>query len=460
MLIRQSARSGGRSRSAFRRGKAAEPAPPDAWPPAAPAAAQEAAAQEAAGEAEAGKGKGKAGEKGRKKGGKKGGDKGGDKAGQADASAGNGWFHNPFARPGTATAAGDRSGVSSAQMWAGPRRGILVRRLLGAFAVLLLLFLFAKVNGKASKADVRAEVDARVRSSARTFPRGAAQLWAAPLVKLFTTYDPDHADDRSRALEPYAINGLDAQLGWNGQGAQSVIDMVVSDDVQVTGRSQGVVRATVQVQDGSWRCVAVPVYTVERGGSTAFGLTSAPVYVPCAGLTTPPRGSSESTSNDTDLAGTFKDDLLPPFLAAWAQSDTDNLNRYLLPGTVSFGLGGAYTGSDDGGRPKVDNVYIPQVGKGGDAAHRTVTFTTTLLSTDGKAAQTSTYQVAVVQKNGQWYFASDPTPAVGSAGGDQLPDVQPSQGTGGMYSHSPAPYPGATTSTDVQQPTPGASTTP
>ncbi|WP_159039711.1 conjugal transfer protein [Streptomyces sp. TP-A0356] len=385
---------------------------------------------------------------------------GGKKTGKgADAPTGNGWFHNPFAKPKTSSAAADHSNVSSAQMWAGPRRGILIRRLLGAFAVLLLLFLFVKVNGKASKAEVRAEVDARVKSSSKSFPRGAAVLWAAPLVKLFATYDPAHADDRSRALQPYAVGSLDAQLGWNGQGSQSVIDLVMSDDVEVTGENAGVVRATVQVQDGSWRCVAVPVYTVRRGGSTAFGLTAAPVYVPCAGLTTPPRADAQNKSNDSELAQTFKSDLLPPFLAAWAQSDTDNLNRFLLPGTVSFGLGGAYTGAGDGGRPRVDSVYVPQVAKGEDPTHRTVTFTTTLLSTDGKAAQTSTYRVAVVKKNGQWYFASDPTPAVGSVGGDQLPDVQPSEGSGGMYSHSPAPYPRATTSTGVQQPSPAASAT-
>lgn len=434
MVIRQGE---GRSRNPLRRRKAADPAPPAPWP--VPSLARPTGSGEGVERESGGEGDGAA--EGKK----------------AQRDEGNGWFHNPFAKAKPGSSAADRSRVSSAQMWAGPRRGILVRRLLGAFAVLLLLFLSVKVNGKASEAQVRAAVDARVKASGTTFPSGAAVLWSAPLVKVFATYDPDHADDRSRALEPYAINGLDAQLGWNGEGTQSVIDLVMSDDVQSAGRDAGVVRATVQVQDGSWRCVAVPVFTVRRGGSTAFGLTAAPVYVPCGGLTTPPRGNTQGTSNDSELAALFKDDLLPPFLAAWAQSDSDNLNRYLLPGTVSFGLAGAYTGGGEGGRPKVDSVYIPQVEKGVDATRRTVTFTTTLVSTDGKGAQTSTYRIAVVKKNGQWYFASDPTPATGSVGGDQLPDVQPSEGSGEMYSRSPAPYPGATTSTDPQQSSPDAS---
>ncbi|WP_189187324.1 conjugal transfer protein [Streptomyces albiflavescens] len=387
------------------------------------------------------------------------GTKKGKKGKQAEASTGNGWFHNPFAKPKT-TSSVDRGSVSSAQMWAGPRRGILFRRMLGTLAVLLLLFLFVKMNGKASKADVQAEVDARVKSSASNFPRGAAVLWSAPLVKVFATYDPDHTDDRNQALEPYAINGIDAQMGWNGEGEQSVIDMVMSDDVQVTGKNRGIVRSTVQVQDGSWRCIAVPVFAVQRGGSTAFGLTAAPVYVPCAGLTTPPKENTQSGSNDSDLAHTLQSELLPPFMAAWAQSDAVNLKRYLLPGTTSFGLGGAYTGDQEGGRPTISTVYVPEAAKGQSGNRRTVTFTTTLLSTDGKASQTSMYQVVVVKKDGQWYFASDPTPAVGTVGGDQLPDVQPSKGTGGMYSQSPAPYPSATRSTDVQQPGSTASATP
>ncbi|MFD7707295.1 conjugal transfer protein [Streptomyces sp. NPDC059786] len=393
--------------------------------------------------------------------------RGGQKAGkkrkggkEEEPPSGNGWFHNPFAKPKAGSSAADRAGVSSAQMWAGPRRGILFRRFLGVFGVLLLLFLFVKLNGKASKTQVQAEVDAAVKASEQDFPRGAAVMWAAPLVKLFATYDTDHAEDRSRALQPYTINGLDKQLGWNGEGEQAVIDLVMSEDVVTSGKSEAVVRGTVQVDDGSWRCVAVPLFTTERGGATAFGLSATPVYVPCAGLTSPPKDTQSEQQNDTDLARELTNELLPPFLAAWAQSDTVNLERYLLPGSQSFGLGGAYTGAEDGGRPTVDDVYVPVAGKGANADRRTVTFSTTLVTADGKAAQTSTYRVDIAKRNGQWYFAGDPSPAVGSVGGDQVPAVQPSEGTGDMYSHSPDPYPSATTSTATQQPSTSASATP
>ncbi|WP_189135102.1 conjugal transfer protein [Wenjunlia tyrosinilytica] len=352
-----------------------------------------------------------------------------------------GWFRNPFAKPQTSAKVG-RDQVSPAQMWSGPRRGILVRRVLGVIAVLLLFFLAVNIGKKVNKSDVDAMVAKKVKAAGVSFPRGAAVMWAAPLVKTFATYDEDFVQQRSQALAPYAVNGIDEQMGWNGSGKQTVLDMVMSNDVQVADSSHAVVSATVQVQDGSWRCLAVPLYMVKRGRSTAFGLTSAPVYQPCQGLTSPPQGNRNSAPNDTGLASTFKSELLPPFMAAWAQGDSENLARYLLPGVKSFGLGGAYTGSDDGGRPQIGDVYVPSA-KAGDPDHRTVTFTVSLLGLDGKAVQQSTYQVEVQRRNGQWYFAGDPAAAVDQqgVGGDSVPQSKPTSGTGEMYSHTPAPLP-------------------
>ncbi|MFB0626834.1 hypothetical protein [Streptomyces sp. AB3(2024)] len=388
----------------------------------------------------------------------------GKKEDRPAAQEGNGWFHNPFAKARPSSDL-DRGQVSTAQMWAGPRRGILVRRMLGILTVLLLLFLFAKVGGKASKAEVQALADKQTSSERADFPRGAALMWAAPLVKAFASYDPAQVEARSTVLRPYAINGLDGQLGWNGQGKQAVIDLVMSTDVQVIAADKGIVRGTVQIQDGSWRCVAVPLFVVQRSGSSAFGLTAAPVYVPCSGMTTPAKAAA-SASNDAALAQTFKSDLLPPFMAAWIQSDSANLARYLLPGTTSFGLGGAYTGSRGGGRPVIGEVYVPQAAAGQDASRRTLTFSVTLKSTaDAKAEQTSAYQVAIAQSNGQWYFASDPTPVLegGGIGGDQLPDAQPTKGSEGLFTQGPssAPTPGPSGSgTGMQQPNATGSTKP
>ncbi|OIV37997.1 hypothetical protein BIV57_08145 [Mangrovactinospora gilvigrisea] len=378
--------------------------------------------------------------KGKASGGKKGG-----KPAKEPSAQGSGWFQNPFAKPKPASGGSklDRGNVSSAQMWSGPRRGILFRRVLGILAVVLLLFLTISMNKKATKADVASEVTSQIKASGRTFPQGEAVMWAAPLVKLFATYDATHVDQRAAALQPYTGDGEDGQLGWNGQGTQSVIDMVMSPTVQVLDGAHGIVRSTVQVQDGSWRCVAVPVYAVVKGATTAFGLSSEPVYVPCSGLTSPPAQADTSANADTNLAQTLHSQLLPPFMAAWAQSDRQALARYMLPGTKSLGLGGAFTGSGDGGRPQIGDVFVPQATKGALVDRRTAVFSVTFLGLDGKSTQTSMYQVSIQSQNGQWFFTSDPTPALSHTGlgGNNVPAPQPTSGTGGMYSHPPSPSP-------------------
>ncbi|WP_340560124.1 conjugal transfer protein [Streptomyces sp. GSL17-111] len=361
--------------------------------------------------------------------------------GKADATGDTGTTGKPGKR-GKAGKAPKGRVVSPAQKWAGARRAVIARRFLGVLAVLTLFFLAVTVNGKATPADVRAILDRQAEPEKDTFPDGAAQLWAAPVVKAFATYDAELAEQRAQALAPYAINGLDPQLGWNGSGRQSVLDMVIGRDVQRTGEDRGTVHATVQIQDGSWRCVAVPLYMVRREGTTSFGLTGAPVYTSCSGITTPPERQG-GADNDTELAATFATELLPPFMAAWQQGDKTNLKRYLLPGVTSFGLGGAFTGSGTGGRPTVDDVFVPVPKKGDAGDRRTVTFTVTMLGLDGEAAQTSRYSVAAQRRDGQWYFAGDPTPPVGGTvnGGGGVPEVRPTEGPTDLFSPSQSPTP-------------------
>lgn len=442
MLTQKKGRGGkgGRSRKSSSR-KPEQPAPPNPWLAAGSSRAVGGAHAPSQGAAPSPgvPGQGQEAVKGKK----------GRKAAKASAARrqesgkeqqGNGWFRNPFAKPSAPSPTG-RGNASTAQMWAGPRRGILLRRMLALLGVLLLLYVSVTLKGKADRSDVEGLVRKNVKSSMVSFPKGDAVMWAAPLVKAFATYDPSNVEKRAQALKPYALNGIDEQMGWNGQGKQTVIDLVMSDDVQVTDADHAVVRATVQVQDGSWRCVSVPVFTTKRGGVTAFGLTAAPVYTSCAGLTSPPASDDQSLSNDASLANMFKSDLLPGFMAAWVQSDTDNLRRYMLPGAKSFGLGGAYSGKGGGNRPEIGDVSVPKAEDGQDTSRRIVTFTATMTGSDGKAEQESTYQVPVRKQNGQWYFASDPVPAVRShqVGGNQVPDAQPSQGTGDMYSKPPKP---------------------
>lgn len=355
--------------------------------------------------------------------------------------------------------------------WAGARKVVLLRRLTAITIIVLLAVLVINIGKKASRSEVSQMVAAQVAAAGGSFPAGDAVMWSAPLIKGFGTYDSKLVDNRAQALAPYVSSGLDPQLGWNGQGSQQVIDMVISSDVHGVGTNQAVVYATIQIGDGSWRCVAVPVISSHPAGQQtfAFALTSAPTYVPCGYVTVPTQVANATTSNDDTLAKTFQGDLLPPFLAAWAQGDRTNLTRFELPGVVSYGLAGAYTGSGPNSRPAVNNVIVPlpNPNDANPTTTRTVQFDVTFLALDGHATQTSTYQVGVQQVNGTWYFTGDPAPVVNPLGvGGQSPAApRPTQGpndaTGTLFppAHATGSMNPASSSAPVA-PVPASSATP
>ncbi|NKS74829.1 hypothetical protein GS531_25025 [Rhodococcus hoagii] len=198
------------------------------------------------------------------------------------------------------------------------------------------MFIAISVGGKASSSDVDALVAQAVGNATTSFPAGDATVWAAPVIKLFATYDPARSAERTAALAPYTGGGLDPQLGWNGAGSQKVVDMVVNPTVTGIDGSNATVHASVQVDDGSWRCIAIPMYAQrpDDGGRPAFGLAALPVYEPCAGVTIPPRNPNQPKRDDT-LAKEFTTTLLPSFMGAWIAGDSTSLTRYVLPGRSS-----------------------------------------------------------------------------------------------------------------------------
>ncbi|NKS56334.1 hypothetical protein GS504_01730 [Rhodococcus hoagii] len=290
------------------------------------------------------------------------------------------------------------------------------------------MFIAISVGGKASSSDVDALVAQAVGNATTSFPAGDATVWAAPVIKLFATYDPARSAERTAALAPYTGGGLDPQLGWNGAGSQKVVDMVVNPTVTGIDGSNATVHASVQVDDGSWRCIAIPMYAQrpDDGGRPAFGLAALPVYEPCAGVTIPPRNPNQPKRDDT-LAKEFTTTLLPSFMGAWIAGDSTSLTRYVLPGQKLYGLGGAFTGAGEGQKPAISDVVVPAADDLPDPARRTISFTASLLGLDGRAQQRATYDVDVVQDNGQWFIASDPRPATtySLVGGSSLPNVKP-----------------------------------
>lgn len=353
------------------------------------------------------------------------------------------------------TKTADGTPLSVAQAMRGRRKWVFLRRAFMFVVGIAVLVVAVDVIAKPSQQQVTQITRAEIAKESTSFPIGDATTWAAPLVKTFGTYSPGTTDQRRQALAPYITTGLDEQLGWNGDGSQTVIDMVMSSTAQPLTAAQdprcnqsncAILHATIQIQTGSWLCIAIPTYAVKRPdvGSTAFSLLQAPAYVPCSGVTSPPALTTTTVQNDQGLADTFARGLLPQFMGAWVAGDQTSLSRYVLPGFHTLGLGGAFTGAGDGGTPAITDVFVPEAGSdnGIAADARTVTFTAQFLSLDGHATQESTYQVRVRRQAGQWFIADDPTPAYSATGvgGSGVPAPKPTT-SGAPPSASPDPYP-------------------
>src|SRR5699024_242152 len=179
--------------------------------------------------------------------------------------------------------------------------------------------------------------------------------------------------------------------------------------------------ATYQIEDGSWRCVTIPVYAYkpqELAGEApwAFALAANPVPTPCAPRTGAPRIDPDEGSDlkpNGTVGNTLGSDFFPGFFAAWAASDSNALAQYAVPGFTTIGLGGAYSSVPP---PTIANVELPTEDEGpfeGELYEARVTVTWTLA---GSTSQVNAdYIVPVTLTGDRWYVAGEPIPTTQSS---------------------------------------------
>lgn len=332
-----------------------------------------------------------------------------------------------------ATKASYRRSRGLAVRYGGGRRTF---RLLAAGAVAvvaLLAFDTATMASKPSRDEVTALVDARMADTSG-FPSGPAVMWAGQVVRTWGTWDERNPDVRRIALAPFLSSGMDEKAGWSGQGAQTVVYSSINPQPRVTGPNHAQITAAYQIQDGSWACIALPIYSyTPDGGSSqqaAFALAGDPTPVGCQPRTgTPvssgdgaPAGTSWATQSDTELTSFFAG-----FFGAWAGSDTATLAQYTAPGVTVLGLGGSMQATPP---PTVADVQLAlangaQVTTGTTyQARMRVTFTVA----NSTSQISATYQVPVRRDGDRWRITGDPQAVAQSTSGSgqgqpaQIPD--------------------------------------
>jgi hypothetical protein len=302
--------------------------------------------------------------------------------------------------------------LSEGLRYGGGRRGWML--MAGALALSPVLSLIALVValGRPSGGEVRELVRSEMVEAGSQFPRGDAVMWAGQVARIWGTWDERAPAQREVLLAPYLSQGMNSQAGWNGKGVQQVLYSSVNPEPAVFDANRAGVSVVYQIQDGTWRCVTLPVFTYKPAdfgarAPWAFALAGNPVPTACLPRTGAP-ALSGTGSGELDRAGA--DDLrttfLPGFFGAWAASDQSALRQYTVSGLRTMGLGGAYVSTP---LPQIGDVALHRSGEGADEHTATVTVTWTLLAS--AATVTAVYDVPLVHVGAQWFVSGEPTAA-------------------------------------------------
>lgn len=307
-----------------------------------------------------------------------------------------------------------KSGLSLGQKYGGRRRQLGILMIVIIVAALMTLYNFIHAGSLVSKSDVDDTVSEAISNeTSQNFPTGLGAMRVEAFTRVYGTWDYKTPSARAADLSPFLAPGVDPQAGWNTKGQQKVIYSAVSSTPEIVDKNRAVYDATYQIEDGTWRCVKVPVYAYKpkdkREGPTdswSFSVSANPAPVSCPlSVGVPDFKGNDFSNTDSDAADTLREQFFPGFFSAWATSNADTLRQYMAPNVKTFGLGGAYKD-----KPEVSEVQLPIGGEEEKAqpdklynAYVTVKFTD-----KSDSDVTATYKVPVSYTGTRWQVMGEP----------------------------------------------------
>jgi Conjugative transposon protein TcpC len=234
------------------------------------------------------------------------------------------------------------------------------------------------------------------------FPTGLAEAFALQFGNVYLNFSPATATQRANDLTPFIPVGSAPQFGWNGAGTQQLQSEQVAS-ISVQNAHQAVVTLLAQVSSGLIE-LGVPIYSAQGG----LVVSAEPALLPGPERATPP--SSSSSASDP-AAVTALTDQLPGFFRAYASGDQEALGRFLAPGAVVTGLGGAVNfGSisgmevpSGGATRRIEVSVIWQFAGQTTPRERGRKSAKASSVSDASPGLEMTYEMTVVRQNGTWY---------------------------------------------------------
>jgi hypothetical protein len=234
------------------------------------------------------------------------------------------------------------------------------------------------------------------------FPTGLAEAFALQFGNVYLNLSPATAAQRASDLIPFIPVGSGPQFGWNGAGSQQLQSEQVAS-ISVENAHHAVVTLLAQVSSGLIE-LGVPIYSAQGG----LVVSAEPALLPGPERATPP--SSASAASDPAAVAALTGQL-PGFFRAYASGDQEALGRFLAPGAVVTGLGGAVTFGSISGMEvpsggvtrKIAASVIWQFASQATSRERGRQSARASSVSDASADLEMTYELTVVRQNGSWY---------------------------------------------------------
>ena len=289
------------------------------------------------------------------------------------------------------------------QQWRGAGGRWLVWTFRVVLWAVLLIIGFRGVAAIVTSPRQSASGDAGSANAATTdsgFPTGLAEAFALQFGNVYLNFSPATAAQRASELVPFIPVGSDPQFGWNGAGSQQLRSEQVAS-ISVQDAHHALVTLLAQVSSGLIE-LGVPIYAAQGG----LVVSAEPALLPGPERATPP--SSSSAASDPAAVAALSTQL-PGFFRAYASGDQEALGRFLAPGAVVTGLGGAVTFSS------ISGMEVPSGGATRKIAVSVVwQFAGQTAKTKARHSQDSsvndaspglemTYEMTVLRQHGSWY---------------------------------------------------------
>lgn len=307
-----------------------------------------------------------------------------------------------------------KSQISLGEKYSGKRK-IFAFMVLGIIGlVFAVLYLLINQSNMVSQGELDDQVeDAISEQTASQFPVGEAAIQMEAFIRTYGTWSDATPAARASELSRFLAPDVDEQAGWDGNGEQQVIYSAVSQTPEIVDSNRAIFDASYQIDDGTWRCVRVPLYAYQPESESegpvdnwAFSVTSNPTPVPCSNpVSVPEFEENEFPNTDTDAADSLQDQFFPGFFSAWVTSDEDTLLQYMAPNVRTFGLGGIYEAD-----PEITEVILPIGAEENSAQPDTeyTAFVTVEFTDNNGGTVTPTYQVPISYTGTQWQVTGEP----------------------------------------------------